>query len=123
MKIYNLKNDAMKKMALQKVYNYPIYPRDSKIHSEKGFVNIDKVSMGGSHWCSFYVKDNKFYCFDSFGGQADNFLLKQLPKPLFFHIYKIQYINFKICGSYCLCFMYLTEKMDYYDVLLKKYFA
>ena len=34
---------------LQKIYNHPIYPRDSKIYSDKRFVNIDKGSMGGSH--------------------------------------------------------------------------
>ena len=55
-----------------------LYPRDSKKHSDKRFVNIDNGSRGGSHGCAFYVKDNKSYCFDSFGGQLDNFLHKQL---------------------------------------------
>ena len=40
MKKYNLKNDTMNESQLQKVYNHPIYPRDSKINSNKGFVNI-----------------------------------------------------------------------------------
>ena len=31
MKKYNLKNDIMNERELQRVYNYPIYPRDSKI--------------------------------------------------------------------------------------------
>ena len=31
MKKNNLKNDTMNESELQKVYNYPIYPRDSKI--------------------------------------------------------------------------------------------
>ena len=35
MKKYILKNDTMNESELQKVYNYPIYPRDSKIHSDK----------------------------------------------------------------------------------------
>ena len=33
----------MNKSQLQKIYNLPIYPRDSKIYSDKGFVNIDNV--------------------------------------------------------------------------------
>ena len=41
MKKYNLKNDTMNESHLQRIYNYPIYPRDSKIHSDRGFVNID----------------------------------------------------------------------------------
>ena len=31
MKKYNLKNNTMNESQLQKIYNYPIYPRDSKI--------------------------------------------------------------------------------------------
>ena len=73
MKKYNLRNDTLNESDLQKVYKYPIYPRDSKIHSDKEFVNIDNGSQGGSHWCVFYVKDNKSYHFDSFGSHPDNF--------------------------------------------------
>ena len=122
MKSYNLKNNTMKESQLQKIYNYPIYPRDSKIHSDKGFVNKDNGSQGGTQGTCFIVKDNKSYYFDSFGGQPDKFLLKQLPKPLIYHNYKIQDINSKLCGSYCLYFFYLNERMNYYDAILKMYF-
>ena len=118
----NLKNDTMDESELQKIYNYPIYPRDSKIHSDKGFVNIDNGSQGGSHWCVYYIKDNKSYYFDSFGGAPDKFLLNQLPKPIKYHNYKIQHINSKLCGSYSLYFFYLIERMKYYDAILKMYF-
>ena len=123
MKKYKLKNDTMNESQLQKIYNYPIYPRDSKIHSDKGFVNIDDGRMGGSHWCAFYIKDNKSFYFDSFGGQPDNFLLNQLLKPIIYHNYKIQDINSKLCGSYCLYFFYLIERMNYYDTILKLVFS
>ena len=72
----------MNESQLQRIYNYPTYPRGSKIYSDKGFVNIDNGSMGGSHWNCFIVKDNKTYYFESFGGQPDNFLLNQLRKPI-----------------------------------------
>ena len=61
MKMYKLKNDTMDESELQKVYNYPIYPRDSKKYSDRGYINIDNGSRGGTHWCAFYVKDNKSY--------------------------------------------------------------
>ena len=61
MKKNKLKNDTMNESQLQQIYNYPIYPRDSKIYSNKGFVNIDDGSMSGSHWICFIVKDNKSY--------------------------------------------------------------
>ena len=32
---------------LQRIYNYPINPRDSKFYSDRGFVNIDNGQMGG----------------------------------------------------------------------------
>ena len=122
MKKYNLKDDTMNESELQKVYNYPIYPRDSKIYSDKGFVNIDNGSMGGGQWTCFIVKDNQSYYFDSFGGTPDKILLKHIPKPIIYHNYKIQDINSKLCGSYCFYFFYLIERMNYYDVVLKFYF-
>ena len=122
MKKYKLKNDTMNESELQKIYNYPIYPRGSKIYSDKGFVNIDDGSQGGTHWTCFIVKGNKSNYFDSFGGQPDKFLLNQLPKPIIYHSYKIQDINSKLCGSYCLYFFYLIERMSYYDAILKLVF-
>ena len=50
MEKYNLKNDTMNESQLQKIYNYPIYPRDSKIHSNIGSVNIDNGAKGGTRW-------------------------------------------------------------------------
>ena len=112
----------MNESQLQRIYNYPIYPRDSKISSDQGFVNIDNGRMGGSHWTCFIVKDINSYYFDSFGVQPDKFLLNQLPKPMIYHIYKIQDIYSKLCGSYCLYFFYLIERINYYDAVLKLVF-
>ena len=49
----------MEESNLQRVHNYHIFPRDSKIYSDKGFVNIDTGSMRGSYWTCFIVKNNK----------------------------------------------------------------
>ena len=95
----NLKNDNMNESELQRVYNYRIYPRDSKIITDKGFVNIDNGSRGGTRWTCFLVKDNKSYYFESFGVASDKFLLNHLSKPVIYHNYKIQDINSKFCGS------------------------
>ena len=121
MKNNNLKNDNLNESHLQRSYNYPIYPRDSKIYSDKGFVNIDNGSMGGTHWTCFIIKDNKSFYFHSFGGQPYKFFLKQLPKPIIYHIHKTQGINSKLCDPYCLCFFYLLERLNYYDTILKMY--
>ena len=122
MKKCNLKNDTMNECQLKRSYIYPIYPTDSKIFSDRGFINIDDGSQGGIHWPCFIVKDNKSFYFDSFGGQPDEFLRNQLSKPIVYHNYKIQDINYKFCGSYGLYFFYLIERMNYYDTILKLIF-
>ena len=121
-KKYKLKNDNKNESELQRVYNYSIYSRGSKIYLDKGFVNIDNGSQGASHWTCFIIKDNKSFYLASFGGQPDKFFLNQLPKPIEYHLYKIQDKNLEICGCYCLHFFYLFERMNYYDATLKMYF-
>ena len=113
MKKHTLKNDTMNESDLQRIFIYNIYPRGSKKYSDKGFVNKNNGFQGCSHWTCFIVKDNKSYNFDCFSGQTDKFLLNQLPKPIIYHKYKIQDINSKLCGSYCLYFYYLFESMKY----------
>ena len=51
-----LKIDTRNESQLQKFYNYKIFPRDSKIYSDKGIINIDNGSMGGTHWTCFIVR-------------------------------------------------------------------
>ena len=117
----NLRDDSVNESELQRVYNYPIYSRDSEICSDKGFVIIDNGFQGGSHLRCFIVKDNKSFYFDSFGGSPDEFLINQLSTPIIYHKYKIQEINSKLYGSYCFYFSYLVGKMNYYDTILEKY--
>ena len=112
----------MNESQLQKNYNYPVYPRDSKIYSAGRFVNIDNGFQGGTPWTCFILKGKKSYYFESFSGQPDKVLLNQLPKPIIYHIYKIQDINSRLCGSYCLYFFYLVERINYFDTILKVYF-
>ena len=59
MKHYFLGDDTVNQNHIQRVYKHPIYPRDSKIYSDKGFTNIDDGSNGGTHWFCFFIKDNK----------------------------------------------------------------
>ena len=99
MKKYIFQNDSMNESELKRVYNSLIYLRDSKIISDKGYINIDNGPRGGTPWSCFVTKDSKPYYFDSFGGQPDKFLLDQLHKPIFYHNYKIQDINSRLCGS------------------------
>ena len=108
---------------MQIFYVYPIDPIDSRVYSDRDFVNLDNGSQGGTHWTCFLVNDKKSNSYlDSFGGQPEKFLSNQLPKPIINHSYKKQDINSKLCGPYCLYFFYLTEKLNCYNTLLKTYF-
>ena len=122
MRKIDLKDDTLNETQLQTNYNYPIYPRDSKIDSDTGFVSIGDRNSSGSHWKCFIVKDKKSFYFDSFGRTPDKFLLNQLPKPTIYHNYKLHDKNSKLCGTYCLYFFFLLERMKYYDAILKLVF-
>ena len=89
MKKYNSKNDTMNESEVKRNYIYPIYPRDSKIITDKGFINLDDGRMRATHWTCFTVKGTKSYYFDSCGGQPDKYLLNQLSKQIIYHNYKI----------------------------------
>ena len=56
LKKYNLKNNTMNETELKSVYNYPIYPKNSKIYSERGFVNIAMVEWEGLIGLVSYLK-------------------------------------------------------------------
>ena len=120
---YQLKIDTMSESDLQRVYNYPILPEDSRKNSNRGMAKIDNGQMGGTPWPSFIVKDNKSFYLDSFGGQPDKFSLQQSPKPIIYHNIKIHDICSKLCGSFCFYFFYSVERMNDYDTLLKTIFG
>ena len=78
----------MNEIDSKRVYKSLIYPRGSKIISDKGFTNKNYGSQEGTHWVCFIVKDNKPYYFDLFGVNPDNLLLNQKPKPKIYRNYK-----------------------------------
>ena len=93
MKTYNIWNDTIDESELQRVFKLPIHPRDSKNFSDKWFVNFSNGQLGGTHWIDFYVKNNKSFYFDNFGGAPDELLTNQLSQPIRWQNYEIQDIN------------------------------
>ena len=123
MNTYGLKNqtmstsDLLEKLSSANIKGENIYPRDSQIKTTKGICNIDDGSQGGTHWVAFTTSPESY--FDSLGGPPDQWLIKQLPKPIIYHTYIIQGIHSKMCGTYCLYFLYLLEKnINYEDAVM-----
>ena len=101
MEKFMLKDQTMNKSQLQKIYNYPINPRKSKIFSDEGFVNFDDGSMGRTVWTCFCIKDKKSFNSDSFGANPEKVYLSNYMKPTNFNIYKKKDLNSNLCGSFC----------------------
>ena len=119
-------SELLEKLYKIKISGVEIYPRDSiinfqqKKYSTKGICNIDDGSQGGTHWVAF----NGSKYFDSFGGPPNKWLINQLPKPIIYHNYIIQGIHSKMCGTYCLYFLYLLENnVNYEDAVLNIFFS
>ena len=70
-----------KESEVQRVLNCRLNPIDTKLLLNRGFAKVDIGELGDSHLTCFYIKKEKLYYFDSFGGAANKFLLNQLPKP------------------------------------------
>ena len=90
---------------------------------DKRFTKIDSASMSGNNWMCFYIKDNSGYFFNSFGRALDEVLLNELEKPITYHNNKNQDRKSRFCGTYCLYFCNLLERMNCYNAVLKTYFA
>ena len=79
-------SDLIEKLSIANIKDVSIYPRDSIVKSTKGICNIDDGSQDGTHCVAFYIftKGSSSY-FDSFGGPPDQWLIKQLTKPITYH--------------------------------------
>ena len=50
---YSLKDNTMNDSDLKNISNCPIYPGDSLINTNEGFINNNDASTEGSHWTCF----------------------------------------------------------------------
>ena len=58
---HDFKQNTRNKIQLKSNYNFPIYQKDFKLTTNKGFVNIDDGSMGETYWTCLFVKVDKSY--------------------------------------------------------------
>ena len=82
MRKYKLTDFAMNESGLKRLQFNSVHPIDAEETTNNESVIIDIANLGGSHWFCYYKKDKNSYYFD-------NFLVKQLPRAITFHNYKI----------------------------------
>ena len=85
---FEIQNDTMSEIELQKVHNYPTYPRYSM--KTIAFINIENGSMGATQRTCFYIKQFESFYYDSFEVQPDKFLPEKLLKPVTYYIKKFK---------------------------------
>ena len=110
-KKYNIKENTKNENDISQVYNYPIYPRDMELYSDRGFAKIDIGLMVGHLWTCVIKKDNKSFYFDYFGTHSEKFISQQLQKPINYHNFKNRDLKSKLYKKYCFYFFYKNEKL------------
>ncbi len=90
------------------------------LHNECGIYNFNDSTKTGSHWCSWFVRDGKFYHFCSYGSDPCKELKEYShPEKIKSHTYRIQDWEDETCGEFCILFCYLMSKnLNYEDVVL-----
>lgn len=75
-------------------------------------INLGNNELGGTHWTSLFIEDNKAFYFDSFAGPPEDILIKKLQdygivKNLYYNNkFEFQKINEDLCGIWCIVFLY-----------------
>ena len=95
MKKYNLKGDTKIENELNRVDNYPINPRDSKIPTDKRLVIIDKGQQVVLNGIVSTLKIIKHFNSTVSAVVLTFFLFRQLSKPTTFHWYETKKTSVK----------------------------
>ena len=113
---------TMNETEFEKKYVQNIYTRNSIMTSIEDAYILTTDKWEAFDGC-FYLKDNKSFCFDSYGCHTYKFLLNQLPTPITFHNFKSHGENSILGGTYCLYLLALNERINYHNAVLKNYFV
>ena len=90
-------------------------------YEECAIFNTESSDSSGTHWQSYYKRDDKWYHFCSYGSSPPNELKKYAgDKEILTHDYKIQDWSDSTCGEWCILFLYLMRnpKLRYENIVL-----
>ena len=81
---------------------------------ECGVVSLDLSKNSGTYWVCYYKNKEKSYYFDSFGLDSPIELRNYLNSQIKLSTFQIQKFNTHYYGYYCLLFLKLLEKYDFF---------
>lgn len=92
------------------VYMRDAMPKKIKIY-EKGIINLDNSTGGGSHWTAYKKFKNIITYFDSFGNlqpplEVMQYFKSSGPVKILYNYNRFQNFNTIYCGHLCLRFLY-----------------
>jgi len=122
--------DTIRKVPGTNRFFVGVYSSDNMPRLDPPFcfvVNTDPSFKSGSHWCAFFVTENQYEFFDSYGRSVLNATL-----PLEFAQYTkdrtcmcnnlfLEGILSKTCGQFCIYFIVLRCLGISYDSILKTF--
>ena len=76
-------------------------------------INADNSDGPGTHWTAMKNVDGNTFIFDSFGVIPTDDVLNFADGDIYYNTYRIQDINSKLCGLFCIDF--LENVFDYYS--------
>ncbi len=98
------------------------------LNKECGIYGSKNSSENNMHWACWFKNGDRAYCFDSFGLEPTQQVVKYLKQNIVIKTYStflIQQFNEDICGEYCLYVLSeLNKNRDFVEVvlnLIKKY--
>ena len=90
-------------------------------NNQSSVVNLANSNDVGTHWISMKLIDNKLFYFDSYGIEFVPDIIKKQYDKIITNIYRIQSIDSKECGKFCIMFIKanIQNESDYVKFLLQ----
>lgn len=85
-------------------------PKKIRLQNEKGIINLDNSTGGGTHWTAYKKINNKITYFDSFGNlqppvEVMQYFKSNGPVKIVYNYNRFQKFNTFFCGHLCLMFL------------------
>ena len=90
-----------------------------QLKQECGILGSKTTRENDMHWTCWWKNGEHKYCFDSFGLQPTEEIVKYLKSPIVYSTFQIQQFNESNCGEWCIYVLNRLNRGDEYtDIIL-----